>query len=113
MSMQTASSPRCARRGIRRLPINPVPPMISVVIWATPLGMSCGWMVDTRVAVARQGRNRVRTQWADLLGRLRDFADARRTATGGDTDYGQCRASFILDFPSFDGAAYLIAANVA
>jgi hypothetical protein len=54
----------------------------------------------------------VRTQCADLLGRLREFADARRTATGGDTDYGQPR-QFHFDFPSFNGAAYLMAANVA
>ena len=35
---------------------------------------------------------------ADLLGRLREFADGRRIATDGDIDQGQCHASFISTF---------------
>ena len=37
MSMQTISSPRCASNGTSRLPINPVPPAIKVVIAVPPV----------------------------------------------------------------------------
>src|SRR5215472_15463920 len=36
ISIQTMSSPRCARSGTSRLPINPVPPAIKVVISSLP-----------------------------------------------------------------------------
>jgi hypothetical protein len=38
---------------------------------------------------------------ADLLGRLREFADGGGIAADGDIDQGQCHAKFHLDFPSF------------
>ena len=37
---------------------------------------------------------------ADLLGRLREFADGGRIAADSDIDKGQCDAKFHLDFPS-------------
>jgi len=37
MSMTTESSPCFAKSGISRRPINPVPPMINVVMCASPL----------------------------------------------------------------------------
>jgi hypothetical protein len=35
---------------------------------------------------------------ANLLGRLRQFADGGRIATDGDIDQAQCHASFISTF---------------